>query len=210
MSIFSRLLNVFGCSRLHHDIAEELNSHLDEAIESGLDPIEARRSFGSVLRYREQSRDAKVVVCMDSLRADVIFGWRQIRKKPAISIAIVLSLGLAMGSCTAVFRLIDALLLRPLPVSHADRLYAMVLRGIGPDGTSRDSDSNEYPQFLKMRSAVRDDAELIAASWAERTDLTFRSDSETEKAYRQYVSAWMFDQLALNQRLDVCCARVMI
>jgi hypothetical protein len=133
--------------------------------------------------------------------ADLVFGWRQLVKKPAISAAAVLSLALAIGSCTSVFRLIDALLLRPLPVAHSDRLYAMVLRGIGPNGTLRDSDANEYPQFLLMRAAVKEDAEMIAASWVERADLTFASDAEMEKAHRQFVSGWMFSAFGLKPTL---------
>src|SRR3954451_19630595 len=127
MSVWSRLANLFRTERLHREIEEELMTHLQEAVEEGRDPEEVQRSFGSSLRYREQSRDAKLVVWIDSPRADLIFGWRQLCKRPAISLAAVLSLALAIGSCTSVFRLVDALLFRPLPVRDADRLYAMVL-----------------------------------------------------------------------------------
>lgn len=198
MSVWSRLANVFRSDRLNRDIDEELESHIEEAIEQGRDPGEARKAFGALVRHREESRDLKLIGWLDSIRADLIFGWRQLVKRPAASTAAVLSLALAIGSCTAVFRLIDALLLRPLPVAHADRLYAMVLRGIGPNGDLRDSDSNEYPQFLLMRAAVHDSAELIAASWADLTDLTFASDAEIEKAHRQFVSGWMFSALGLK------------
>ncbi len=201
MSLWSRLTNVVRAERLDREIDEELKSHIEEAIEQGRDPDEARKAFGSLLRHREQSRDTRLIVWLDSLRADVIFGWRQLMKRPSTSVAAVLSLALAIGSCTAVFRLIDALLLRPLPVEHADRLYAMVLRGIGPDGSMRDSDSNEYPQFLVMRKAVKEDAELIAVSWVDRADLTFGSDSEMEKAQRQFVSGWMFSSFGLKPAL---------
>lgn len=77
----------------------------------------------------------------------------------------------------------------------------MVLRGIGPNGDQRDSDGNEYPQFLVMRKAVKDDAELIAASWVERIDLTFTSDADIEKAQRQFVSGWSFDAFNLRPAL---------
>ena len=59
---------------------------------------------------------------------------------------------------------------------------------MGPDGTLRTSHSSDYPQFRQMRAAVKDQAEMIAVSWAERTDLTYGSDQEMQKAYRQYVS----------------------
>lgn len=147
------------------------------------------------------NRNFKLLVWLDSLRADLVFGWRQLAKKPGASTAAVLSLALAIGACTSVFRLVDALLLRPLPVKRADHLYAMVLRGIGPNGSLRDSDSNEYPQFVLMRTAVKNDAELIAVSWIERADLTFASDAEMEKANRQYVSGWMFPAFGLKPAL---------
>lgn len=201
MSIWSRVANLFRMERLNREIDEEFQMHIDEAIESGRDPKEARTAFGPLLRYREQSRDLKLVVWIDSVRADLIFGWRQLCKRPTTSIAAVLSLALAIGSCTAVFRLIDALLLRPLPVRHADHLYAMVLRGVGPDGSFRDSEWSEYPQFALMRRAVRSDAELIAVSGADRVDLTFGSDAGMERAYRQFVSGWMFRAFGLKPAL---------
>ena len=122
MSWWSRLGNVFRADSISRDIDEEQQAHIDEAIARGRDPEEARRSFGAALRQREESRDARVAAWLDSLRADAIFGWRQLWKRKATSMAAILSLGLAIGACTAAFRLIDALLLRPLPVAHPERL----------------------------------------------------------------------------------------
>ncbi len=85
-----------------------------------------------------------------------------------------------------------------MPVAHADRLYAMLLRGVGPDSYVRTSDSNEYPQFLAMRAAVKGDAELVAASGVDRTDLTFGYDQEMEKAHCQFVSGWLFRTFGLS------------
>jgi putative ABC transport system permease protein len=201
MSVWSRIANLFRSGRLGDEIDEELRSHMEEAIAQGRHPQEVRKAFGSLVRHREESRDLKLIVWLDSLRADAVFGWRQLAKKPATSAAAVLSLALAIGACTSAFRLIDALLFRPMPVAHADRLYGMVLRGTGPDGSFRDSDSNEYPQFLLMRAAVKNDAELIAVSWVDRADLTYASDQEMEKAHRQYVSGWMFTSFGLKPAL---------
>jgi predicted permease len=201
MSVWSRLFNLFQTERLHRELDEEFQAHIHEAVEEGRDPEEARKAFGSLLHYREQSRDLKLAVWMDSIRGDLIFGWRQLCKRPATSTAAVLSLALAIGACTSVFRLVDALLLRPLPVRNADRLYAMVLRGVGPDGSIRDSEWGEYPQFLLMREAVKADAELIAASGTDRVDLTFGSDADMERAHRQFVSGWMFSAFGLKPAL---------
>src|SRR6476661_6037006 len=147
MSLWSRFANVFRGDRLSGEIDEELQSHIQEAIEQGRDPAEARKAFGSALRQR----DVRAIAWLDALRAHAVFGWRQLMKKRVTSAAAILSLALAIGACTSAFRLIDALLLRPLPVADPDRLYAMFCRGMGPDGTIRSSDSNEYPQFRKMR-----------------------------------------------------------
>ena len=120
---------MFRAERLSREIDEELQSHLEEAIEQGRDPDEARQAFGSALRRREESRDVRLVAWLDSLRADAVFGLRRLGKTKVTSAAAILSLALAIGACTAAFRLIDALLLRPLPIAHAEQLYAMSHHG---------------------------------------------------------------------------------
>jgi putative ABC transport system permease protein len=136
-----------------------------------------------------------------SIRADGVFGWHQLKKNKLASGAAILSLALAIGACTSAFRLIDALLLRPLPVNEPERLYVLARQGIDPSGKFRISDSNEYPLFRRMREAVKDQAELIAVSYADRTDLTYGSDQDMEKANRQYVSGWMFNAFGLTPAL---------
>jgi predicted permease len=198
MSLWSRLNNIFRGERLNREIDDEMESHIADAVEHGRDPAEARRAFGPALQLRESSRDLRLVPWLESLPADAVFGWRQIRKRPATSAAAVLSLALAIGACTAAFRLVDALLLRPLPVAHADRLYSIAREGLGPAGDFRISESSEYPLFQRMRAAVRREAELIAVSYADRTDLTFGSDEDMEKVWRQYVSGGMFPSFGLS------------
>ncbi|HEV2691228.1 MAG TPA: multidrug ABC transporter substrate-binding protein, partial [Bryobacteraceae bacterium] len=123
MSLWSRIANVFRPDRLSREIDEELQSHFEEAIEQGRDAAEASRAFGSPLRQREESHDLRIVPWLDSLRADTVFGYRQLKKKKIASAAAILSLALAIGACASAFRLIDALLLRPLPIADPDRLY---------------------------------------------------------------------------------------
>src|ERR1022692_728249 len=134
MSLWSRMTNAFRGDRLSREIDEELQSHIAEAIEQGRDPAEARRAFGPALLRREESRDIRLAPWLDSLRADAVFGWRQLMKRKVSSAAAVLSLGLAIGSCTSAFRLIDALLLRSLPVAEPEHLYALCREGIDVDG----------------------------------------------------------------------------
>jgi predicted permease len=138
---------------------------------------------------------------LDSLRADAVFGWRRLGKSKITSAAAILSLALAIGACTSAFRLIDALLLRPLPVAEPERLYSLSREMVGFDGKLSTYDSWAYPAFRLMRDAAKDQAELIAISRADRTDLTYASDQEMEKAYTQYVSGWMFHSLGLQPAL---------
>src|SRR5947209_4320952 len=149
MSLWSRLTNVFRSDRLHREFDEELESHIEDAIHQGRDPGEARRAFGSPLLRREESRDVRLIPWLDSLRADTVFGWRQLKKRKVTSAAAILSLGLAIGACTSAFRLIDALLLRPLPVADPERLYVIANQGMDPGGHFRISQSSDYPLFCQ-------------------------------------------------------------
>src|SRR5579863_743131 len=201
MSLWSRITNVFRGDGPTREIDEELQSHIAEALEHGRDTVEARRAFGSPLLHREQSRDVRLIVWLDSLRADAIFGWRQLWKRKVTSAAAILSLALGIGACLSAFRLIDALLLRPLPIAAPNRLYELYRDEIGFDGKPGTFDGWAYPAFRQMREAVKNQAELIAISYAERTDLTYRSDQEMEKAYIQYVSGSMFPAFGIQPSL---------
>ena len=76
--------------------------------------------------------------------------------------------------------------------------YAVAFEGSGADGKVMTYDSCSYPMFRRMRAAVRQQAESIAVSYADRIDLTYGSDQEMEKAYLQYVSGWMFAAFGLR------------
>jgi putative ABC transport system permease protein len=201
MSLWSRIANALRGDRLNREIDEELQSHIDEAIQQGRDIAEARQAFGSTLRPLDRSHDIRVLPWLDSLRADAVFGWRQLKKNKVTSAAAILSLALAIGSCTAAFRLIDALLLRPLPVARPDRLFFLTYPYLDAAGQTQTDDSFDYPQFRTLRAALKQDAELIAISRPGRNGLTFGSDDEMEKFWRQSVSGWMFASFGLKPAL---------
>ncbi len=92
MSLWSRISNALRGERLNREIEEELRSHIEEAIASGRDPEEARRAFGSALRAREASHSIRAAGWLESLLADVSFGWRQLCRNKVASAAAVLSL----------------------------------------------------------------------------------------------------------------------
>jgi putative ABC transport system permease protein len=201
MSLWSRISNVFREDRLNREIEEEFEAHIAEAVEQGRDPEGARRALGAVVRQRQQSHDVRVVGWLDSLRADVVFGWRQLKRNKVTSAAAILSLALAIGACAAAFRLIDALLLRPLPVAHPERLYVLSRQGMGFDNKPGTWDSWAYPDFQLMRAAAKGQAELIALSYANRSDVTYKTDEEMEKANLQYVSGGMFSTFEIEPAL---------
>ncbi|HTX33884.1 MAG TPA: ADOP family duplicated permease [Bryobacteraceae bacterium] len=202
MSWIRRFANLFRQDALDREIAEELQSHLAEAIERGRPAAQAERALGSALRYREQSRDLKLLPWLESLAKDVVFGWRQLNKHRAASAAAVLSLGLAIGATTAAFRLVDAVLLRTLPVAHPERLYFLSLSYTDREGRPADLDNFSYPDFRQYRDAVADRADLLVVGPTHtRADAFFASGGESERRYRQYVSGNVFGIFGLRPAL---------
>jgi len=201
MSLWSRISNAFRGERLNREIEEELQSHLEEAVASGRDPRETQRAFGSALRAREASHSIRVAGWLESLLADVRFGWRQLCRNKVASAAAVLSLALSIGSCVAAFRLIDALLWRPLPISSPSKLYVLTRKMTGLYGKPVENGHWASPEFKVMRDAVKDQADLIAISDADRTDITWSTDDDTEKAHVAYVSGNMFPIFGLEPAL---------
>jgi predicted permease len=198
MSKWSRLINVLRVRRVQDEIDAELASHLEEALDRGRDPLEARRAFGSSLRHRETSRDLRIAARVDALRTDLVFAWRRLRKSPVTSAAAILSLALALGACTSAFRLVDALLLRPLPVRNPTELHVLTNANSWPDGKPSVFDSWAYPLFQRMQVVAQQDAELSAVSYVERLDLRYDASREVEKASVQFVSGAIFDSFGLR------------
>ena len=212
MSLWTRISNALRGERLNGEIEEELQSHLEEAIASGRDPREAHRAFGSPLHAREASHSIRAAGWLESLVADVRFGWRQLWRNKISSLAAVLSLALGIGSCVAAFRLIDALLWRPLPISHPSSLYVLTRKMTGLYGRPVEDGYWSTPDFKLMRDAVKDQADLIAISDADRTDITWSipgsGDAEIEKAHVAYVSGNMFPVFGLEPALGRLIAPV--
>ena len=192
MSLWSRISNAVHGERLNREIEEELQAHIEEAVASGRDPREARRAFGSTLHALETSHSIRANGWLESLVADTKFGWRQLWRNKVASAAAVLSLALGIGSSVAAFRLIDALLWRPLPISGASRLYVLSRMLIGPEGRPIEDSYWSTPDFKVMRAAVEDQADLVAISDADRTDITYTTDDDTEKAHVVFVSGNMY------------------
>ena len=205
----TRFLNSFGKSADDRELPAELQSHLqlhmDDNLAKGMTPEQARRNallkLGGIEQTKERVRDQSILPWLASLWGDLIFGYRQLSKNKVTSLAAILSLALAIGSCTAAFRLIDAILLRPLPVANADHLYFLSRSAIDPQGQPQDFDGWAYPDFQLLRNAAKGQAQLFAVSYEDRSDLTYSSDQEMEKAYINYVSGDMFSAFGLKPAL---------
>ncbi len=209
MSWWSRISNAVFGERLNREIEEELQSHIEEAIALGRDPQEAHRAFGSALRAREASYSIRAAGWLGSLLADVRFGWRQLCRNRITSVAAVLSLALGIGSCIAAFRLIDALLWRPLPISGSSRLYVLSHKLTGFDGKPLEDGHWGTPEFNLMRDAANPQADLIAISDSDRTDVTWSTDDDMEKAHVVYVSGNMFPLFFSHSGLEPALGRLL-
>ncbi len=201
MSMWSRISNALRGERLNREIEEELQSHIEEAIASGRDPGEARHSFGSIVRQRETSHSIRVAGWLESVLADLRFGWRQLGRNKVASAAAMLSLALGIGSCVAAFRLIDALLWHPLPIANSSKLYVLSRKLTGLEGKPIEDGYWATPNFRLMQDAVLDQADLIAISDADRTDITWSTDEDIEKAHVAYISGNMFPVFGLEPTL---------
>jgi putative ABC transport system permease protein len=204
MSWWSRLANVGRSRRVFRELDEELQFHLDERIReltaSGMTPEaagrEAKRRFGSPLRAREDSLDVKLLPWLDSLLRDLRLGIRMLRRNAAVTAAAVVSLSLALGACVAAFSLVDALILRPLPVRQPDRLIYLTF----PTGTPErpEADTFNDPLFLRMRDAGRGRVDLFGMSTQVMRQVKFAdAGGEKERVRTQFVSGDAFEQLGV-------------
>ena len=127
MTWWSRLLHR---NRLERDLDRELRDHLErhvaDLVKGGMSEAEARRTasltFGGVERVKEDCRDARGTRWVDDLVQDVRYGVRVLLKAPVFTSVAVLSLALGIGANTAIFSLVNSLLIRALPVRAPERL----------------------------------------------------------------------------------------
>ena len=135
MSVWSRLKKTFRGGRHNAEIQEELEFHLAMDAARGQTPRDARMRLGNLTRIEEETRAAGILEWLDSAWQDARYGLRQLRKAPALATAVVLSIAIGVGANTAIFTLVDAALLKPLPVQDPDALRIVEWTATGfPDG----------------------------------------------------------------------------
>ncbi|HET8783577.1 MAG TPA: ABC transporter permease [Pyrinomonadaceae bacterium] len=146
----SRLRGLFQKRKLEDDLADEIQSHLEMQIEEhvrqGMSQEEARylalRKFGGVDQVKEVYRERRSLRWVETIFHDVRYGFRMLRRNPGMTAVAVLSLALGIGANTALFSVVDAVLLKTLPVEEPERLVLFewqagrAFRISGASGTS--------------------------------------------------------------------------
>lgn len=158
-ALLSRIGGTFRRRRLEEEFDEEIRAHLQmlagRFIGLGMDPAEARyaarRQFGGVTQVCEELRERRSFPPIDVLVRDLRHGFRQLRQARWFTASAALTLALGIGAATAVFAVVDAVVLKPLPFAAPDRLMSFTSvdrRGPHPTNLS-------YPNFLDFRALNR-------------------------------------------------------
>jgi len=204
LSWWSRLRNHLRSNALSRDIDREIRFHLDERtddlVASGMRPgdarREARRRFGNLGLQAEHTRETDLFAWMDVLIRDVRYSIRSLRSAPAFTIVAILSLGLGIGANTAIFSIINAVMLKSLPVSHPEELIR-VTRG---QQTSTKPPS-EWNGVLTnpLWEQIRDRQDIFSGAFAfGGADFNLAAGGEARRVSGNWVSGEFFSTLGVR------------
>jgi predicted permease len=192
----SRIWLLLRGLRLGRQLDEEIQAHLDLCAEDyrarGLTPGDARaaarRAFGGIDQVKEQYRDQLGLASLDILRQDLRYTFRTFRRTPGFTATAVLSLALGLGANAAIFGVMDALLLKTLPVARPEQLFA--LRG----------DDFSYPAYERFRQDHQAFDDLFATSGVTELDARIQ-DGPPERTAVSFVSGSYFTVLGVTARV---------
>ena len=174
--------SLFAAAHLDRDLDDELRSALEELaaryVARGMDPAAARRAalaeLGGVEQVKEQVRDRRIGHGVETMVRDVRYAWRSLWKAPGFAAIIIGTLGLGIGATTAIFTVVNALLLEPLPYRDADRLV-FVWQDLTDAGYPRAPLA--APELLDLRARATL-FEGFGGIWANTAALTGDGDPE--------------------------------
>src|SRR5215467_7061509 len=196
-----RLRALFFKSRMENELEEEVKFHLEKEIEQnlarGMTPEEGRlaalRSFGCVERVKEERRNVRGVRLLEEVWQDLRYGARILLKQPGFTFIAIVTLALGIGANTAIFSLVNAVLLRPLPYRDPDRIVT-----VGHYREMFEADVVFGWDFLEWRDQAKV-FEQIAAYFSGTADLT--GSGEPARLGAGFVSADLFATLGVAPAL---------
>lgn len=193
-----RFRSLFRKRRVEQELTDELRFHLEKLIEEqaakGMTPEEARyaalRELGGVGQIKEECRDMRQVNYIENFLQDVRYGLRQLRRSSGFTAVAIITLALSIGANTAIFSLIDAVMLRKLPVRNPHELVQFAT--VGPYGFSNFS----YPGFKRFRDENHVFSGMLAIGWLNGLDASVNGQAESLQG--RVVSGNFFSLLGVN------------
>jgi predicted permease len=177
------------------ELASHVQLHVDDNLRAGMSPADARRAailaLGGLTAARERVRDRRGLPPVDALLADVRYGVRQLRHSPAFAAVAIVTLALGIGANAAIFSLVDAVLLRSLPVTRPSELVA--IRSVGPKANIRSSFS--YPAYEDLRDRNEVFSGVIARGG---TQMNLSDRGLNERVAGELVSGNYYDVLGVR------------
>ena len=216
-TVWVRRIRALFNRRLDDELKDEIDLHIElrrrALIDGGMDPrdaeYEARRMFGNVTTKREESRAVWTFPRLETIAQDIRYALRLLRRSPMFATIAVLSLGIGIGATTAVFTLIDAVLLRTLAVANPDELVILRWRSpatarmpatsLSGNFTSNDSGQSStsfsLPTLRSVQAGAPRDVHVIG--FAGYMAFNVAIDGTSESADAQAVSGNYFETLGI-------------
>jgi putative ABC transport system permease protein len=192
-------------SHMESEMDAELRFHMEEYAEElmrdGVPREEALRrariEFGGIERIKEEGREARGANLIDNLVQDLRYGVRTLRKNPGFTVLVVLILGLGIGANAAVFSVLHAVLLRPLPYKSPEQLTMLWVTDSRPRGWAVTDGSTSYRDFLEWRRQAHT-FEDLAIFYKRGWSVVTLTGEEPEKVQGAFVSANFFTLMGVQ------------